>query len=374
MLLRYGVEGPPFGYVRCPKPETLKTLGFIEGTVMGARGIDNTDRIEGVATPASKKRNLAYTISTRTLSTTPKAQWRPLSIFTRPVNIQDMAAFAKGHHDTYTYITPTGSELTGKSVFITGASRGIGRATAVRFAKAGCNKIAIAARGSLEETVKEIESVVSQSQLPPPMVLQLQVDVTLQEDVQKAAETVEDSFDGKLDILINNAGYLPVFKTVTESDPLEWWKGFEVNVKGAFLCCHYLLPLILKSDSKTVINLTSVGAIALTYGGSAYGASRFANCRLTEYLARDYEEQGLFAVSLHPGSVTTDIKDIFPEVLQPLMVDQPALPGETMVWLAKERREWLNGPFVFSNWDLEELETKKDEIVGGDLFKFRVVV
>ena len=79
-----------------------------------------------------------------------------LADFIRPNNSPQIAAFvSKAHDDTYPFITPTGSELSGKSVLITGASKGIGRATAIRVAKAGCSKIALAARSSLDEVVKE---------------------------------------------------------------------------------------------------------------------------------------------------------------------------------------------------------------------------
>ncbi|KAJ5595439.1 Glucose/ribitol dehydrogenase [Penicillium hispanicum] len=294
--------------------------------------------------------------------------------YVRPLNALEMGAFVQDRHDTYPHITPTGSELSGKSVFITGASRGIGRETAVRFAKAGCSKIALAARSSLADVVKEIETTAQESQLDPPQVLALQVDVTSEESVREAAQAVETSFGGKLDILINNAGYLPEYKPVGESDPTEWWKAWEVNVKGTFLCCHFLLPLVLRSDTKILINLSSIGAITLAYGGSGYQASRFANCRLTEFLVRDYEDQGLVAVSLHPGGIATDMQDNFPELLRPTLTDKVALPADTMVWLAKERREWLNGRLVYSSWDMKELEEKKDEIVSRDLFKFRVTL
>lgn len=290
----------------------------------------------------------------------------------RPTNALELSAFVENHHDTYPFITPTGTELSGKSILITGASKGIGRTTAVRCAKAGCSRIALAARSSLEGVTSEIEEETRKCGLKTPEILPLQVDVTSDESVKGAARALQASFGGKLDVLVNNAGYLPEFSTMVEADPVEWWKAWEVNVKGTFLCCHYFLPFIFKSDTKIVINLSSIGAHTLTYGGSSYQASRFANARLNEFLARDHEDENLIGISLHPGGVKTDMAANFPEKFHCTLVDEPTLPADTIVWLAKERREWLNGRFIWANWDLEELESKKDQIVEKDLFKFRM--
>lgn len=202
----------------------------------------------------------------------------------------------------------------------------------------------------------------------------MQVDVASDESVRAAAKAVEKAFAGRLDILINNAGYLPEFKPVTESDPSEWWKGMEVNMKGTFLCCHYLLPMVLKTETKIVINVASVGANFLTYGGSSYLVSKFATCRLTEFLANDYEEQNLIAISVHPAGVKTDMQYNFPQYLHGALVDEPTLPADTIVWLVQQRREWLNARYVSSNWNMEELESKRADIVERDLFKFRMTI
>ena len=97
--------------------------------------------------------------------------------------------------------------------------------------------------------------------------LPLQVDITSDEAVQAAAKEVDDAFEGQLDILVNNAGYLPELKPIHESDPIEWWKAWDINVKGTFLSCHYLIPLVSQSDTRIVINMSSIGGNCLTYGG-----------------------------------------------------------------------------------------------------------
>ncbi|KAJ6113375.1 Glucose/ribitol dehydrogenase [Penicillium sp. IBT 18751x] len=285
-----------------------------------------------------------------------------------------IASYVKEHHETYPFIAPSGQELAGKSVFLTGASKGIGRETAIRCAEAGCEKLALAARSSLDDVVTQIENNARKAGRSPPQILALQVDVASEESVRTAAQTVSEVFDGKLDILINNAGYLPEFKLMTDSDPTDWWKGMEINVKGILLCSHYLLPLVLKSDTKVVISITSHGASFLTHGGSSYCVSKLAVCRLTEYMASDYQDQNLIAISVHPGVVKTDMQYSLPESLRDAAIDSITLPADTIVWLSQERREWLNGRYVSSNWDMEELETRKSDIVERDLFKFRMTI
>lgn len=98
--------------------------------------------------------------------------------YVRLTNSNELTSFVPTtHHDTYPYITPTGTELINKSILITGASRGLGCATAIRCAKAGCAKLALAARSSLEGVGKEIERNVRDAGLAPPRILALQVDV-----------------------------------------------------------------------------------------------------------------------------------------------------------------------------------------------------
>ncbi|KAJ5732481.1 Glucose/ribitol dehydrogenase [Penicillium malachiteum] len=298
-----------------------------------------------------------------------------LAEFVGFTNALQIGAFVPtSRKDTYPFITPTGTELAGKFVFITGASKGIGRAAASSLVKAGCSKIAIAARTSLDKVAEELKAEAQQLNLEIPTILPIQVDVTSDESVKAAAQKVEDAFGGKIDILINNAGYLPKIARIGEGDPSEWWKGFEVNLKGAFLCTHYFVPLLLKSDTKIVINMSSIGANLLTIGSASYQASRFTNCRITEFLARDYKDEGLIAIALHPGGIRTDMADNLPEVMHFSLTDNVNLPADTIVWLSKERREWLNGRYVSSPWDMQELEGKKEEIVEKDLFKFRMTV
>ncbi|KAJ9149038.1 Short chain dehydrogenase family protein [Pleurostoma richardsiae] len=280
----------------------------------------------------------------------------------------------KQYHDTYPAISPTSANLSGTSVLITGASKGCGRVAASRFAMAGASRIAVAARSSLSAVEEEVKKAAAAAGHPAPQVLALQLDVTSEESVAAAREAVEAAFGGSLDMLVNNAGYLEEWKAVGESDPAEWWRSWEVNVKGTYLMCRHFMPLVLASKGKTIVNLTSAGAHNTNHGASAYQGSKFAICRFTQFLDAEYRSQGLVAVVAHPGGVRTELALNMPEFMHAILVDEPELAGDTFVWLARERREWLAGRFISCTWDVEELEGKKGEIVERDLLKFRMAV
>jgi NAD(P)-dependent dehydrogenase (short-subunit alcohol dehydrogenase family) len=178
-----------------------------------------------------------------------------------------------------------------------------------------------------------------------------------------------------LDILINNAGYLSEFKKIADSDVDEYWKNYEVNIKGTYLPTKAFLPLLLSSPAgqKTIINLSSRGAHVLTPGGSGYQLTKFAILRFTEYLMVEYGEQGLLAFNIHPGGIATDVSSRLPEhVVKTTLIDTPEMASDGICWLTQERREWLAGRYMSCNWDMEELMGREREIVEGDKLKMRM--
>ncbi|KAL8996042.1 MAG: hypothetical protein Q9169_004354 [Polycauliona sp. 2 TL-2023] len=281
-------------------------------------------------------------------------------------------------HDTYPTIDPTKNEpgCRGKSVLISGAGKGLGRSIAISYARAGASHIAISARNLPEASAvcDEVVQAAKGAGQDEPQTLALVMDVCDRASLDSAASTVRDAW-GRLDILINNAAYLAPFISLADGDEEDWWHTWEVNVRGVYWLTKALLPLMLTGGDKTVINLTSTGALALTPGASAYQPSKLAVMRLTEYLMVDYIHQGLLSYSVHPATVATNLARRMPDpIVNAVCIDTPELAGDTIAWLTSERREWLAGRYVSCNWDMTELFAKRDEIEENDLLKLKLAL
>jgi len=147
----------------------------------------------------------------------PRGSWNPIE------GPGDYTTTRLIHNDTYPAISPLQQNLTGAAILITGASRGLGRAIAVSFAKAGASYIALAARSNLEDSEKEVKDAAAAAGRPEPKVLKLGVDVSDAGSVRAAMEEVGKEF-GKLDVVVNNAGVLGAKQRVVDSEPEAWWE------------------------------------------------------------------------------------------------------------------------------------------------------
>lgn len=125
---------------------------------------------------------------------------------------------------------------------------------------------------------------------PMPTVLPIILDVSNRKSVSDAGVAIEREF-GHLDILINNAGYLSDFVRLLESDEDDYWQNWEVNYRGVYWVTKSLLPLMLKGGEKTIVNVSSIGAMGLAPGGSGYQISKHAILRFSEFLMVDYGDQ-----------------------------------------------------------------------------------
>ncbi|KAH7132419.1 putative oxidoreductase ucpA [Dendryphion nanum] len=282
------------------------------------------------------------------------------------------------HNDIYSAIdASTNPSLSqpGKIVLITGAGRGIGRAIALQYAHASVAGIILSSR-----TTSELDEVEAAIQIinPSVQVLKIKLDVTSESGVQNAYEAVRSLF-GRLDVLVNNAGASTAWTPIITSNPTDWWRTFEINIKGPYLLLQAFLPLLLETAEKhttvvDVVNVSSIGANIMTPDSSQYNVSKQALSRLTEYVDQEYAERGVVATSLHPGGVWTKLSRQEEERLTPYMTDTVELAGGFTVWLTAGARTYLGGRYVSANWDVEALEKLKDEIVQGDKLKQRLLI
>lgn len=142
----------------------------------------------------------------------------------------------------------------------------------------------------------------------------VEVEASSPESVAAAADAVARECDGRpLDVVVQNAGVLGTFKRITDADPDEWWRAYEVNVKGQFLAAKYFLPLLLAGGGegggglRTFVTVASVGAHLIGEGLSHYQSGKLANLRIAEFVDREYGAEGVSAWCVHPGNVLTDM-------------------------------------------------------------------
>jgi len=279
------------------------------------------------------------------------------------------------HNDTYPAISPLSIPPLNKAVFVVGASKGIGFSIAKSFAQAGASHIAIGARSNLSTVKEAILKAAADANRSAPQVLEVKIDVTSQKSTEDAAALVEKAF-GKLDILLINAGILGSPALIAESDPEKWWETWNVNLRGPYLVSRAFLPLMLRGGDKTIITTSSVGAHVVTPAFSAYQDSKLAVLRFMEFVSKEYADKGVIAFAIHPGNIPTDIvggpEGLRPH-LKPVFVETTELSADTIVYLTKEKREWLGGRYINCTWDMPELMVQKDEIVKGDKLKVRLV-
>lgn len=276
--------------------------------------------------------------------------------------------------DTYPAISPLKVDLKGKSVLITGASRGCGVAIAASYAAAGSTNIAIGARTSTEATAVAIRSAARSVGRPEPTILELKLDITDLESIKKAANSIRNAFGG-LDILVNNAGIMSPWAPIGNSDISAWWREWEVNVKGTYMVTRQLLELILASSLKTVVNIVSCAAFMYFPGASGYHLTKMALVRFTEHLSKDHAADGLLTYAVHPGCVKTDMAAMLPnEIAASLVYNSAEMTGDSLVWLSKERRKWLAGRYIDITWDMEELDQQRKRIEDEELLKVRLAV
>ncbi|KAK5658479.1 hypothetical protein OQA88_1868 [Cercophora sp. LCS_1] len=274
------------------------------------------------------------------------------------------------HSDTYPAINPVNIKtLVGKSVLITAANKGLGRAMAISYAKAGASPIIITSRTGASETEAAILSAAAAAGHAVPTIVHLTLNVTSQPSVEAAAAAIREKV-GRLDILVNNAGFMGPEAPLLEQPTEEYVETIDVNLTGVYRVTKAMLPLMLEGGLKIVAFLSSVGCQGVSCAG-AYAISKFAIVRFCQFLNFQYGDQGVSSFHYHPGGVSTDLAQGLPEDFRKLLMDTPELAGDTMVWLTAEKRTWLNGRYISANWDMVELEGRKDVIVEKNLLKPR---
>ncbi|WP_424237801.1 3-ketoacyl-ACP reductase [Bhargavaea ginsengi] len=235
--------------------------------------------------------------------------------------------------------------ISGKVALITGAGRGIGRATAIAFAKEGIHI------GLVGRTSENLQNVAEELKAYDVKVAIAAADISDLESVTAAVESIRGEL-GPIDILVNNAG-ISKFGGFMDLTPEEWTKIIDVNVKGVYYTTRAVLPEMLERNTGDIINISSTAGQKGAPVTSAYSASKAAVIGMSESLMLEVRKKNIRVTTLTPSTVATDMavelnltdgnpeKVMQPEDLAELMVAQLKLHPRVVL---KHAGLWSTNP------------------------------
>jgi len=277
--------------------------------------------------------------------------------------------------------------LNGRSAIITGASRGLGRAIAEAYVRAGAS-VLLAARSAelLNEVACELALLASQ---PGQQVDAMRCDVTDPGDCAALVRRASELF-GDVTILVNNAGVYGPMGLIEEVDWNHWVQAVTINLFGTVLMCRAVIPLMRTCGYGKIINLSGGGATAPLPRISAYAASKAAVVRLTETFAEELRDAHVDVNAIAPGALNTRLLDEViaagPEKVgaqfyaRSLKQQQeggtPLEKGASLaVFLGSAASDGITGRLISAVWDKwAELPGHRDELAGSDIYTLRRIV
>ncbi len=220
--------------------------------------------------------------------------------------------------------------ITGKTIFITGASRGIGASTAREFADAGANVVLLARSGT---AINDLAAGIG------PSALAITCDVSRYGDVETAMHTAVAKF-GTLDVVINNAGVIEPISALATSDPDAWGKAIDINLKGVYYGMRAAMPIMQAAGGGTIITISSGAAHNALEGWSHYCASKAGAAMLTMCAHKEGAGAGIRAMGLSPGTVATEMqREIKASGINPVSAMEwedhipPEWVAKTLMWM-----------------------------------------
>lgn len=187
-----------------------------------------------------------------------------------------------------------------KTVLITGAATGLGRATVLKLAEKG-HQIAV-----VDYNEAEGQNTVNMAKEKGAEAIFVKADVSNEEDVKNYVAKTIEAF-GKIDVFFNNAGLMIPFRLVHEYSTEEYDRLMNVNLKGAFFGVKYVIPHMLENGGGTIVNTVSSNSFKPTAYNGVYSMSKHALNALTKSIGQDYQEKNIYAVGVAPNNMLTTI-------------------------------------------------------------------
>jgi 3-oxoacyl-[acyl-carrier protein] reductase len=235
--------------------------------------------------------------------------------------------------------------LKNKVTLITGASRGIGKATALKFARDGARVVVCDLDDAVAETVAEIR-------LRGGNATGFTVDVTRPQSIEAMVSGVLATF-GRIDVLVNNAGIVADAQLCKMSDE-QFDRVIDVNLKGTYNCTRAVVEAMIEKKSGVVLNASSIVGIHGNFGQTNYAASKFGVIGMAKTWARELGRHGIRVNAVCPGFIETTILKSMPEKVARALVERvplgrlgkPEEVANTFAFLASDDASYINGAVI----------------------------